>query len=476
MRVASPSALMCVAMVALFLTVGLVTSHPFTHQLHSMEPLLSVKNDSKEAWHLQVGAWGNQDSVGNLGVQTEIQTHSYNVSDSAEDAFWLGSILTDGAFIQFGYLILSPGYYCLAAHVTANTTVCAGVDDTVNVGDARWFWAYFPNAQKVDEWYYGFGLSNSAGLNGTWHLYSILPGESGDWSFEMDGVTIYSTIFPSTPSSSPAHIVAEKASGPDQQQLGPVEFRNLAYLGADGNWHGTASLTPIVGCGEGDAPCNVAIPYGVAAVGANDVVAGSNVPPPSPSQPIWSRQAACSMYMTLTDNGGTGPAPLRVNLTAATHASHGNVRTDWWFGNGSYAPGNSNRTVTYSNPGNYTLLVRGLDSVGCLSEASGRVLVMQPGLSGSSLTYASSVPGMPFVLIVALMTSVAPITMLRRNQPPGSTRLEPVNCNEDLRLCSASEGIGSVSPKFLEMFHNLISELLYTLKLSAPFKAGNEVL
>jgi len=90
----------------------------------------------------------------------------------------------------------------------------------------------------------------------------------------MDGVTIYTTTFQSAPSSSPVHFVAEKAAGPDQQQLGPVEFRNLAYLSPDGLWHGTSSLTPIVGCGEGDsAPCNLAIPYGVAAVGANDIVA-----------------------------------------------------------------------------------------------------------------------------------------------------------------------------------------------------------
>jgi hypothetical protein len=323
----------------------------------------------------------------------------------------------NAAFIQFGYLLLSPGYYCLTAHVTPNATICTGIDDTVTVGDARWFWAYFPNAQKVDEWYYGFGLSNSAGTNGTWHLYSILPEETGNWSFEMDGVTLYSTGFPSAPSSSPAHFVAEKAAGPDQQQLGPVEFRDLAYLGADGSWHGTASLTPIVGCGEGDAPCNLAIPYGVASVGANDVIAGSNVPTPPTNQPIWSRQASCAMYMTLTDNGGTGPAPLNVNVTAAPHASHGNVRTDWWFGNGSYATGNSSRTVTYDSPGNYTLLVRGLDSVGCLSEARSTVSVMQAGASGSSPTSSTSVPRTSFILIVALVASVAPIMALRRSKP-----------------------------------------------------------
>ena len=167
---------------------------------------------------------------------------------------------------------------------------------------------------------------------------------------------------------------------------------------------------------KGTAPCNLAIPYGVAAVGVNDVLAGSNVPTPSTSQPIWSRQASCAMYMTLTDNEGTGPAPLSVNATAASHESHGDVRTDWWFGNGSYAPGNSTQTLTYNSPGNYTLLVRGLDSVGCLSEAKSTVLVMQPGLSGSSPTSGTSVPGTSFVLVIALLASVAPLMVLRRSQ------------------------------------------------------------
>ena len=417
MRVARTS--ICVALLALFLTATLATPNSSTNQPRYIQPLLSVKNDSPTAWHhLQVGAWGNQDSVGNLGVQAEIETRSYNVSNSAEDAFWIGNVLSNGAFIQFGYLLLSPGYYCLTAHVTSNSTTCTGIDDTVSIGDARWFWAYFPNAKNIGEWYYEFGLRNSAGINATWHLYSILPSNSGDWSFQMDGVTIYTTTFQSAPSSSPVHFVAEKAAGPDQQQLGPVEFRNLAYLSPDGLWHGTSSLTPIVGCGEGDsAPCNLAIPYGVAAVGANDIVAGSNVTTPSTNQPIWSRQAACTLYMTLTDNGGTGPAPLNVNVTAQPYAYHGSVRTDWWFGDGSYAPGNSSRTVTYDIPGNYSILVRDLDSVGCLSEARGTVSVVQPNPPGSVTATGSSVPQMSFFLVVALLASVAPVMVLRRRRP-----------------------------------------------------------
>jgi hypothetical protein len=420
MRVARAS--MCLTILALFLTLTLAPPQLAAHDSGLIHPLLSVKIDSQSVWrHLQVGAWGNQDSIGSLGVQAEIQTQSYNVSGSDEDAFWIGSILKNGAFIQFGYLLLSPGYYCLTAHVSANGTACTGANDNVSPGDARWFWAYFPNSQKVDEWYYGFGLSNSAGANNTWHLYSIQPSDTNNWSFEMDGVSVYTLGFQAVPSSSPAHFVAEKASGPDQQRLGPVEFRNLAYLGDDGQWHGTSSLTPIVGCGEGDTiPCDSTMPYGVAAVGMNDALAGSNIPIPSTAHPIWSRREACSMVMTLIDNEETGPAPLNVNVTAAPYNPHGDVQTDWWFGNGSYAPGNMTRIITYESPGNYSLLVRGLDSVGCLSEAQGAVSVTQPGSSSLAILH-TSLSVTSFVLLVALIAAVAPIMVLRRRNPQTTT-------------------------------------------------------
>jgi len=382
------------AIMALFLSGSTLTSptlashqNQHAHPAAFPQPLLSVNDSQSSGRHVQIGAWGNRDSVDNEGAQVEIQTNSYNVSSQAEDAFWVGDVLNNGAFIQFGYLILSPGYYCLSGHITGNGTDCFGIDDNVGFSDARWFWAYFPNVQVVSDWYYGFGPGNSAGSNSTWHLYSILPSASGDWDFQMDDVTVSSTNFQSTTSTAPAHVVAEKAAGSYLTQLGPVEFRNLAYLGNDTLWHGTSSLTPIDGCGYGDSlPCSMAIPYGVASVGANDIVAGSNVSTPLGDQPIWVRQSSCSMYTTLIDAAASGTAPLNVTLTESVSAPHGEVSTDWWFGDGSYQHGNSSQTVTYRTPGNYTPIVRVLDSAGCLSEATGKVSVTPPATATSTGT------------------------------------------------------------------------------------------
>ncbi len=375
-------------------------------RLRFLKPLRSVNDSQASNQPVQVGAWGDAASVGNTGVQVEILTNSYNVSSQQEDAFWVGDVLSDGSFVQFGYLILPPGYYCLNAHITENGTSCSGAEDNVVFSDARWFWAYFPNAQVVDDWYYGFGSANSAGSNSTWHLYSISSLASGDWSFMLDGVTVYSSNFPSTPSTSPAHLVAEQTSGSYLSKLGPVEFRDLAYLGNNSVWQGTSSLTLIEGCGAADNnPCAVSNAYGVESAGPNDVIAGSSVPAPTSVQLVWERQSTCTLGTNLSTLDQVGDAPLNVTFIDSVSSPQGSFRTDWWFGNGSHRAGNSNQTVTYQTPGNYTPLVRVLDSTGCLSEANGEVSV---ATANSSMFGTTTAPASSFSVCVLILCVVPP--------------------------------------------------------------------
>ena len=353
------------------------------------KPFQAVNGSGQPDPPVQVGAWGDSASVGNLGVQVEIQTNTYNVSVGQDDAFWVGDVLSDASFVQFGYLIMPAGYYCLKAEVTMSGTICTGASDNIGFADARWFWSYFPNAQDVNDWYYGFGPANSAGSNETWHLYSIQPGPSNSWNFVLDGVTVYSSSFPATPSTSPVHLVAEKASGPYLSQLGPVEFRNLAYLGNDTLWHATSSLSPIDGCGGAyENACTVSTAYGIESIGPNDVLAGSGVSSPIPGQTVWQRQSSCSLATTMLASGTAGSAPLSVTFTDSVSGPQGNVSTDWWFGDGVHLSGATNQTVTYSTPGNYTPVVRVFDSAGCLSEASGEVSVAAS--NGTSLATATA--------------------------------------------------------------------------------------
>lgn len=67
-------------------------------------PFQAVDDSSTQP--VQVGAWVDEASVGNSGVQIEIQTNSYRVSSGQDDAFWVGDVLGDGSFVQFRYLIM----------------------------------------------------------------------------------------------------------------------------------------------------------------------------------------------------------------------------------------------------------------------------------------------------------------------------------------------------------------------------------
>ena len=124
-------------------------------------------------YDIQVGAWGDEASIGNMGVSTEIRTHVYSVvSPGLGNSFWVGDYLQNGAFIQFGYVLFAPGHYCSYGETVADSTKCLGSSETIGLNDARWFWQYWPNPAVVD-FYSGVGPANSAGPEGSWHDYQI---------------------------------------------------------------------------------------------------------------------------------------------------------------------------------------------------------------------------------------------------------------------------------------------------------------
>ena len=146
---------------------------------------------AQDTYALQVGAWGDDASRGNSGIAANIRTHVYSVSADYGNSFWVGDILANGGFIQFGYQLSSPGYYCLNGEIVGVQTICQGSADTIGNNDARWFWQYWPNPNTID-FYSGIGSANSAGPDGSWHLYQILPNEENGWTFVLDGKTVSS--------------------------------------------------------------------------------------------------------------------------------------------------------------------------------------------------------------------------------------------------------------------------------------------
>ncbi len=255
-----------------------------TFMLWTNTPFAQAQNTP---YAMQVGALGDDASRGSSGIATRIRTRVYSVSADYANSFWVGETLQNGGFIQFGYELSSPGYYCLYGETVGTQTICNGAADTIGYNDARWFWQYWPNPSVID-FYSGIGPSNSAGPDGSWHLYQILPNEENGWIFVLDGNAV-STInnFQWAPSRDPLFVVAEEvtsrasASG----RLGPVEFRDLSYSKQDG-WHQVESLQAISTCVEADSSCS--IPYGLKVLGSDHIIAGTGEQPRENGQLLWT--------------------------------------------------------------------------------------------------------------------------------------------------------------------------------------------
>lgn len=254
--------------------------------LMSIFLLILIPNVRAYNFELQVGAWGDDGSRGNKGTSVEIRTHIYNANPGDFQYFWVGDNLDNGGFIQFGY-IYEPGDWCLKGHVhETGDSPCLGDSGHVGGSDARWEWQYWPDVNRND-FDFEKGPANSAGQDGSWHKYSIQPNTAGGWSFLLDGREVSRLALAWTKSKDAAFFIAEKGSDTASfGKLGPVEFRNLAYLKDDG-WHPVAALYASVGCSVDTDCSNVKVPYGVMLEDSGVVIAGSGVHQPKDMDLLW---------------------------------------------------------------------------------------------------------------------------------------------------------------------------------------------
>jgi ribosomal protein L40E len=246
---------------------------------------------AQTSYSIEVGAFGDDASRGNMGVSVEIRTHVPSLaSEDQSYSFWVGSNLQIGAFVQFGYEVVPSGLYCMYGQVNEDHTNCQGSYGTIGENDAVWFWEYWPNA-KVNSFYYGLGASNSSGPEGAWHLYQILPDAANGWSFLLDGQPVSSIDSVQwAKSKDPVYAVAEEVSGTSSTSgnLGPVEFRNLSYYSRD-SWHMVTKLSAISGCGGLTPKCGIPIPYGITMLGANNFFAGIGEKVRKDGELLWTQ-------------------------------------------------------------------------------------------------------------------------------------------------------------------------------------------
>jgi len=233
----------------------------------------------------KVGAWGDDASRNNRGVEVRIETRTYNSAENSFNYFWVGDDLSDGAFIQFGYA-LEPGVHCLRGSVLQGTLTCEGTSESIMNSDARWEWQYWPDLSKPD-FYFGIGPSTSVGQNATFHEYAITENSLNTWSFMLDGETVTQTAFPANPSIDPALIVAEGSATNSSQPLGPARFDLLSYYNGS-QWKPVDSLIAASSCGI-SVGC-VANEYGAAAIGPDSIIAGFGITRSPDGALLWTRQ------------------------------------------------------------------------------------------------------------------------------------------------------------------------------------------
>jgi len=288
------------------------------------QSLASVK--AQVQFSCQVNAWGDDASRDNLGVSVEIQTHIYDSYPGTFDYFWVGDNLADGSFVQFGYGI-EPGAYCLKGSSIGGESTCLSHVEQILVSDARWQWEYWPNRENRD-FYYQIGDAASAGANGTWHKYGIIPGSDGSWAFEFDGKAVANSDFHAQKSSDPEYLAAEKVTtilpslweSSPVGNLGPVEFSNLTYLTTDG-WRPSSSLVSLSNCPTrtcDDSNCNPNL-YGISSTPRNNTIAGSGVKGPTSGSLLWT-----SGYEVLSIRGEQN-AKYEVSLLSEQTTYQGNA-------------------------------------------------------------------------------------------------------------------------------------------------------
>jgi len=238
----------------------------------------------------QVGAWGDDASRNNLGVEAQIETHAYDAYPNTLDYFWIGDYLSDGAFVQFGYS-LQTGMACLDGASVHGQVNCLGETDAIFGSDARWEWQYWPNRDGSD-FYFQIGPEGSAGTNATWHEYAIEAGATGSYEFLVDGQTVANSNFTESHSTDPILAVAERSPASNTSYpLGPVSFKNLASFDGE-SWRESDALVAVDNCGRGNA-CQLN-QYGSMSLNADSFIAGSSVPSSADGTLLWARS-----YVTL---------------------------------------------------------------------------------------------------------------------------------------------------------------------------------
>ena len=230
------------------------------------------------AYWFQVGAQGDASSSGHYGASVMIRT-VYDQANNDAHSYWVGGYLSNGAFIQVGYLTTvstdgSP--YCCA-----------------------WFYEYF-ESQNSSCCPPVIGPEFSAGPIGSWHSYKMNSNLNNTWSFYMDGKLL---VLPGSGSGTtpnlgtdnsgthpPAALAEVADTSNDRDNLGPAEFGSLTYRATNQptDWRPVQTGLGLVTYGA-PSKKDLPNPYGSVEITGvdNDFLAGSRVPQSVSNAMFW---------------------------------------------------------------------------------------------------------------------------------------------------------------------------------------------
>lgn len=216
--------------------------------------LVSMSN--AQYW-LQFGARGDLSTNNNNGAGAVIQTIiPQNGVSSGSLGFWVGEDLSDGSFVQMGYLIENDS----GLFQNGNNTV------HLKAGDAEWFYEYFTGGQNNPNFLGAIGPDGSAGVNGTFNNYSFYS-QGDTWFFKINNDVVGTVILPvsSSGENSPVAFGEVANTSTNQQHIRDVAFYNFSFY-KSGSWMHVGKGLSYSGYGVGSLQY---IPdlYGVSEVG-----------------------------------------------------------------------------------------------------------------------------------------------------------------------------------------------------------------
>ena len=232
----------------------------------------------------QFGARSGNSASFNNGARVEIQTITPQNLTSGSLGFWVGEILSNGAFIQVGYLIENTtGNY----PAICTESGCTNYEE-IKAGDAEWFYEYFP--QNSQSGFFGaIGPNGSAGANGTFHTYGFYS-IGNTWYFTFDGKVIGNTDLGTSTSGAqvPAAFGELANTSTASTYIKDVIFSNLSVY-KYGLWLPVSSGYAYIGYGVGSEK-GLKNPYGVKELGnrVNYFAVGSDLPQPPNGTQLWT--------------------------------------------------------------------------------------------------------------------------------------------------------------------------------------------